>query len=269
VRCFLALVLASCQSAASPSMTPSFMCERTIAGLDVHLRPGALLWFGEMHGTVESPRFVTDVACHAARISRVQLGLEVPSAEQPRIDAYVRSAGSDADRAALLDGPFWNVRDGRSSEAMLALMERVRILRSQRANIDIVAFDGPAFDRDAAMAAAVADARDATAIFVGLSGNVHSRRIKGTSWDSEYMAAVAHLVARGLAVTTFDTASNGGTMWACMSTNPDSEPICGVHPNGRSDDGEPWTLGPPRDASHDAVYRVGPTTASPPARAAP
>jgi hypothetical protein len=30
--------------------------------------------------------------------------------------------------------------------------------------------------------------------------------------------------------------------------------------------GTPWTLGPPRDDSHDGVYFVGNTTAAPPAR---
>lgn len=250
-------------------MTSSVVCERPIGGLAAHLRQGALLWFGELHGTVESPRFVTDVACHASRLGHVQIGLEIPSSEQERIDTYLRSTGTATDREALLDGAFWNVRDGRSSEAMLALMERVRAMRGQNANIEIVAYDGVDRDRDAAMANAVVAARDVSGVFVGLSGNLHSRRVKGAPGDANFVALVAHLVERGIAVTTFDVATNGGTMWACVSTSPDSEPVCGVHSSGRSGkgEGEPWSLGPASDESHDGVYRIGVTTASPPARA--
>src|SRR5262249_15877336 len=105
-------------------------CERSISGLDSHLERGAILWFAEMHGTEESPRFVSDVACHASRVGRVQLGLEIASSEQPRIDRYLRSHGDAADRAALLDGEFWRYHDGRSSLAMVALIERARVVRA-------------------------------------------------------------------------------------------------------------------------------------------
>jgi hypothetical protein len=258
----LAIGVLACRS----STPQRFSCDRSVPGLDAHLARGKLLWFGEMHGTAESPRFVVDAACHAARLGRVQLGLEVPGAEQARIDAFLRSDGSPAARTALLAGPFWDVRDGRSSEAMFDLVDRTRRLRASGATIDIVAFDGPARDRDAAMADVVAKTRDPEAIFIGLSGNVHSRRTKGTSWDPEYVALVAHLVARGLPITTWNVSANGGSFWGCVSKGPDDEPTCGEHPNSGSETGDPWTLGPARDESHDGVYRVGPTTASPPAR---
>lgn len=241
-------------------------CERTIAGIDSHVQNGALAWFGEMHGTEESPRFVGDVACQAARGWRVQVGLEIWNAEQPRIDAYLKSDGAAADRKALLDGPFWANHDGRSSEGMLALLERVRSLRHAGAGIEVVAYDVPdAIDRDGAMADFVTRARDTNAVFIALSGNVHSRRTKGTPWDPELVPTVARLVERGLSVTTFDVSANGGTFWACMSKGPGEPQECGEHPN-RREPGEPWTLGPARDASHDGVYRVGATVASKPAR---
>lgn len=240
-------------------------CDRAIAGLDAYSQRGAILWFGEMHGTQESPRLVVDAVCRASSVTSVQLGLEIPDGEQDRIDTYLRSDGSTTARAALLEGPFWLVRDGRSSEAMLGLVERTRLLRRAGATVDIVAFDHPAMDRDAAMAEAVANARKADAIFVGLSGNVHSRRTKGSSWDPDYVPLVAHLVDRGLPVTTFDVSANGGTFWGCVGRERD-EPDCGEHPNQQREPGEPWTLGPARDASHDGIYRVGPTHASPPAR---
>lgn len=231
-------------------------CGKPIAGLP--LRAGNIVWFGEMHGTEESPRFVGDVACQASQVARVQLGLEVPHEEQSRFDRYLASGGSTADREALLAGPFWAQADGRSSKAMVTLVERVRVLRNAGAKIDLVAYDDPVPSRDLAMAEMVIKRRDSHAIFVALSGNLHSRK-KGTF-------TVAHLVERKLPVTTYNVSASGGEFWACMAT-PDHEPVCGVHPN--SDDGgkgAPWTLGPPRDDAHDGVYFVGKTTASPPAK---
>lgn len=262
--------LASCNQppplghTALPSQTRR--CPRPIDGLDARIKPGAILWFGEVHGTEESPRFVADVACHAAAANRVQVGLEIPQDEQQRIDLYLLSGGGAGDRAALLEGAFWQQHDGRSSTAMVALLEQLRVLRRAGAAIDVIAFDGASEDRDAAMAEHVARTRDPGAVFVGLSGNIHSRRTKGTRWNPELVPTVAHLVARGLAVTTFDVSSNGGTFWACIGTSPTDPPTCGTHESRRQEPGTPWSLGAARDDSHDGVYRVGSVTAAAPAR---
>lgn len=257
----LVLALASCSHR---SHVPS--CARPIAGLEARIQRGAILWFGEVHGTEESPRFVGDVACHAASAGRVQVGLEIFEDEQPRIDRYLRSDGGAADRAALLEGAFWHQHDGRSSTGMAALLEQLRALRAAGAAIEVVAYDVPSPDRDTTMAEHVARTRDPAAVFVGLSGNIHSRRTKGTPWNAELVPMVAQLVARGLAITTFDVSWNGGTYWACVSTKPNEPPQCGSHEISRHEPGDPWTLGPARDASHDGVYRIGRATAAPPAR---
>lgn len=253
-------------------------CDKPIGGLASYLKPGAIVWFGEMHGTEESPRFVGDAACLAAKVAHVQLGLEIPHAEQPAFDRYLKSKGSDADRAALIAGPFWQQADGRSSKAMVALVERVRVLRAAGAPIDVVLYDDPpkmerdgftpareVVGRDEAMAKMVMKLRDPKSIFVALSGNVHSRRTKGTPWDPNLVPTVAHLVVAKLPVTTFNVSSAGGTMWVCMG-GPDEEPECGEHPNANDGPGTPWTLGPPRDDAHDGVYFVGAIKASFPAK---
>jgi hypothetical protein len=268
-RTLAALVLAACshtppvRHVAAP--TPP-ACTRQVAGLDALVRSGAILWFGEIHGSEESPRFVGDVACRAAAAGRVQVGLEIAGDEQARIDRYLRSAGSPADRAALLAGPFWHQHDGRSSTGMAALLEQLRVLRAAGAAIDVVAYDVPgAADRDTAMAEVVARRRDPSAVFVGLSGNIHSRRTKGTPWNPQLVPMVAQLVARGLPLTTYDVEWNGGAFWACIANSPTGPQQCGAHESTHTDPGAPWTLGPPRDASHDGVYRIGPATAAAPA----
>jgi hypothetical protein len=237
-------------------------CERRLPALVPQLHAGTFVWFGEMHGTEESPRFVGDAVCEAARVARVQLGLEIWRSEQASVDDYLRTG----DRQKLLAGPFWATNDGRASTGMVALLDRVRALRKKGAKIEVIAYDVPAQDRDFEMAKAVLQARDALAIYVGLSGNLHSRRTKGTPWNPDLVPMIAHIAEAGPRVVTYDVEASGGEMWSCMGT-PDHEPECGVHPNQDTAHGAtPWTLGPAKDASHDGVYYVGVTKAAPPAK---
>ena len=94
------------------------------------------------------------------------------------------------------------------------------------------------------------------------AGNIHSRKQK---WN-EVTPLVMHLVGAKLPVKTHDVSAAGGTFWACMAVG-DGEPTCGENPmSADPKSGTPWTLGPPRDESHDGVYYVGKTTAAFPAR---
>ncbi len=232
-------------------------CPHPIKGFKTE--PGQMFWFGEMHGTEESPRFVGDAVCEAARWDRVQLGLEIWQDEQLRIGHYLM----DGDRKKLLEGPFWAQHDGRSTTAMLALLDRIRQIRADGGKVEVVAFDitnEP--DRDKAMAKAVVGSRDPNSVFIGLAGNIHTRR---TKWN-EVTPMVARLVEQHFAFKTYDVSASGGTMWSCMATD-DHEPVCGEHPmSDHGGNGAPWSLGTPRDESHDGVYFVGPTKAAGPAK---
>jgi hypothetical protein len=232
-------------------------CERPVRNLPTPR--GGILWFGEMHGTEESPKFVGDVACTVARYDRVQLGLEIPQLEQLRINSYLMNG----DRKALLEGAFWKGQDGRASNAMVALLDRIRDLRLRGAKIEVVTYDiTDELDRDLAMANAVLAARDEGATWIGLSGNVHSRKTPYPGMPGKPL--VAHLVDKKLPITTYDVSATGGTMWACVSKDG-VDAGCGVHPNGNDGGkGKPWTLGPANDPSHDGVYFVGETKASMP-----
>ncbi len=236
---------------------PKLDCKRPV---QITAEAGSVWWFGEMHGTVESPAFIGDVACAVAQAGQhVQVGLEIWNTEQRAIDRFLENG----ERDALLAGPFWTAHDGRSSTAMVDLLDRVRWLRRAGARVDVIAYDvtnKP--DRDEAMAIKVLASRDAYGVFIGLSGNIHSRR---TKWN-ETTPLVSHLVDAKLPVRTHDVSASGGSMWACMATG-DSEPVCGEHPMNKDvAAGTPWTLGPPKDASHDGVYYVGATKAAFPAK---
>src|SRR6185436_14170191 len=96
---------------------------------------------GEIHGTCEAPRATLALARQSLP---ARIGLEIDVDEQPRIDAFLR----DGDRAALLAGPFWtrDFQDGRSSQAMAALLDDVRQLRLSGADLDVFLFRDESHD---------------------------------------------------------------------------------------------------------------------------
>jgi hypothetical protein len=236
--------------------------------IPVEVVTGALLWFGETHGTEECPRFIGDVIEHLAVTARVQLALEIPRDLQPQLDGYVRSDGGAASRRALLEGEFWRWQDGRSSCAMVELLDRVR---TSRAAIEIVGFDiesddavTAARDREIAMAEMVVRTHASDAVMVVLSGGIHARRVRGAPWDPDFAPAAMHVAARELPIVTFGVSASGGMHWGVVGELP--SPRVGVHANATDDPGEPWTFGPSKDRGYDWIYRVGATVASAPAR---
>src|SRR5256885_15904610 len=79
-------------------------CGPPIEGVEL-LSDAGLVMLGEIHGTVELPAFVADLTCRVASSGRpVRLGIELDADEQPQIDAFLASAGTPSDRAALVDG---------------------------------------------------------------------------------------------------------------------------------------------------------------------
>lgn len=291
IRSALAVLLcasgaAGCAPAAgAPPVTraiqpPSAAC-RPVHGAAELAVPGRVLVLGERHGTTESPALVADVLCTLARARvPVTLGVELPADEQVAIDRFLASPGAAADRAALTRGPFWHTEhpDGRSSVAMVALLERARALRASRAPLRVVAYAAPAGvpfrEHDRAMSdalSAAAGARPGDALVV-LTGNVHARLVRGTSFDTTF-APMAHLLAgAGRDVVSLDMAHDGGEAWTCQPTSdaPDGF-ACGRDSFEPEPGADPWTLrlspDMPPDAPYHGRYGVGRITASPPALA--
>jgi hypothetical protein len=197
-----------------------------IEGLAALLKPGSVLFIGEIHGTNESPAFVSSAGSLAASTKHsVTVALEIPKSETARVECYLRSDGRPADRAALLAGPFWTdpFQDGRRSKAMLKLIDDLRRQKSVR----VVLIDDPDAtsakrDRDAVMADNLQTAVELAPddVFIVLTGNNHSR-LAGTS--------MAQLFARAmpsLKVTSLDVAFTRGSAWTCTSGDAHD---CGPH----------------------------------------
>jgi len=188
------------------------------------VRAAQIVVFGEVHGTAETPALVGDFVCQlTAQGDEVLVGLEVSSAEQARIDAYL--VGGDSDQAAqeLLKGGFWLGQDGRASAAMRDLLATLRRLRSDGRDVSVVAFDAPGRGtRDVAMSAELLKWIRQTPHkkLVVLVGNLHALRTKGSPFDPTYESMVFYLA--DLAPVSLLVDFLGGSAWNCQG-------VCAAH----------------------------------------
>ena len=123
----LALWLTACRiSAATESDCAS------AEGLAPVIGPGRVVLLGEIHGTRHAPQFAGTVVCQALNKELgVTLALELPHAEEVAVRGFVTTAAQAGEPPRVTDLPFWAkpYQDGRSSDAMLSLLERVRAWR--------------------------------------------------------------------------------------------------------------------------------------------
>jgi erythromycin esterase-like protein len=245
-----------------------------------------LVFVGEMHGTQETPALVAEILdAYAARRQPVVLALEISTQEQSRLDRYVASRGTAADRVALLRGPHWRApHDGRDSDAMVALIDHVRRLRAHGAPIAIVAFDRGGTDMDArnrGMAAALraTATQYPTATLLVLTGNVHAmthrpswamfedgKRIEPPMSAGRYLADLMPL--------SIDVEGARGGYWSCTAQGCHVQTIAGpasrqrptLQRNGR-DNAWDVTLVLPRFTPSAPAIRPARGAVAPPARA--
>jgi hypothetical protein len=183
-----------------------------------------VLILGELHGTKEAPHFAGEIACTMATgETEVVLALEIPAQEQQRIEVFLGSAGLPNDKAALLQGEFWvrpgNRQDGRSSEAKVQLLDRVRKMRRAGSAVSVVAIDGvrTGMSRDATMAQYVREIAQskARARIIALVGNVHALKDRGAFFDKNY-ESLAYLLS-DLDAFTLDIQHKSGAAWVCIN----------------------------------------------------
>lgn len=186
-----------------------------------------LVLIGEWHGTQEIPALVGDLVAYEAKAGKpIVLALEITSVDQELVDRYMRSADHPADKAKLLAGKHWQkpIHDGRDSQAMFALIERMRQLRHQGADVAVDFFDqdGPA-ERNKRMADHLRNTvlHSAHATVLVLTGNVHAmtsappqemfdggKRVELPMTAGRYLADLHPLSINITAVT--------GESWGCM-----------------------------------------------------
>lgn len=215
---------------------------------------------GESHGTAEAPAAFGDLVCRAGSRRPVVAAVEQPASDQPLIDAFMTSDGGEAARAALLKADMWTSRDGRSSQAYLALFERLRLMVREGMVRRVVAFQpmwqGPSFDAaayEAAMAKLLRDASpDAETRVVALVGNVHAMLREVHFGNKAYMPAAA-LLPRGETLT-LNVSGNGGSAWNC------TEAGCGAHDLGPQPQSYPRGIVLGGDMPWSGVFHLGTAT---------
>ncbi len=264
-------LLAGCRTAReAPVTTAKADCGPELPGMEAVLKPAAFVVLGEIHGTQEAPVFAARLACHAAAAGQpVRLALELPVEEQARLDAFV-----SGEAEGPLDSAFWRreVQDGRSSEAMRQLLERVREWRHAGLPIRVVAFDAGGKDRDDTMAAQLREARSQARAdtFIVLVGNLHARRDVGAPWDEKLQFMTHRLLEAEPGLVSLDLASAGGSAWICRGMTADT---CGQQSLRARGEAQAPGITLQKKAEdpdgYDGTYSVGALTASPPAFGAP
>lgn len=187
--------------------------------------------FGEYHGTKEIPRFFFNVVCTAAQKSNGTLlvGLELPEEFNFVFRELGRMPVEDLIDQIRGDAFWRSFGDGRSTGAMLRLLNELAYLASSRMRVVIVALAGN--DTDAAgadlLAKAMREHRPQKALI--LVGNAHARL---QPMGSGHWPMAAQLLERhGQEVLSLNISAGGGEAWVCLWTTgpaPGSTPECGA-----------------------------------------
>jgi hypothetical protein len=193
------------------------------------------LLFGEVHGTREIPALFADIVCHALQQRRrVVVGLEYrPQDNQTAFDQYLKSAGTDQDKAQLLQAPFWSERSGRASQAMFALVEQLRRFRHADLPVQLMGFDpiaataGTSAEREAGMAASLITAANSNQLVIALTGTVHADQNGIHFMEQPFRSAVGWLPPE--ATRSFRFLPVGGEAWFCQAPAPGQADECKVH----------------------------------------
>jgi len=232
--------------------------------------------FGEaIHGTNESPDAFYALACHLAeRGQAIRLGLEATHTQSAGLETFLSHPD---DTGALLNGGnnAWFSHDGRSSEAMLLLLQKLAALRAKGVDVSVFAFDSDQQEtmfaanvniaRDAAMARHVNEAVEG---FEGavllLTGGFHARKEAFSIEGTDFVPMATGITVRP--VLSLEMLHAGGSAW--MIGEVDGEPFRGtlaLQNRLPSDAPEKAFLLEPERPNYDGAYYTGPITVSLPA----
>lgn len=255
------------------SVAPAAAAGTTKCPLPIELpatQASRVLVFGEMHGSAEVPRYLDSVVCaalHDAPKRPLVVVLELPTSEDEVLQGYLRSEGTEADARSLLASPFWSNtdwQDGRTSEAMFALIDSLRVRSAAYPEL-VVATLVPASDGVGSHDARMARQLDALiddhpeALVLVLVGNLHARRHPDAEVSGGFRSMVDYSRHPIQALVFRDS---GGSIWACMDEG------CGVHAmRERPEHGTPvYDLRALSGNDHyDGLIDIGRYSASPPA----
>ncbi|QSQ20364.1 hypothetical protein JY651_34640 [Pyxidicoccus parkwayensis] len=217
------VVLEGWTEAGETPQAPEPECTLPVDGVTPLMGRGQTLLLADPLGTRELPSAALRMLCEAAaKDIPAVLGLSLPASEQPLLDTYLASAGSSRDAQELLQGSsFWRRehQDGRSSRAMLWLVEQARRLRASGSDVSLVAFDDEKTtgnEREASMAKTLLDSRKkhADAWMLVLAGGAHVRTASA-QWDGDLEPLGMRLAKALPSVKALDVGFQRGTQFSC------------------------------------------------------
>lgn len=235
--------------------------------------------FGEVHGNNESPKaFFNNVCKEAKNNNEIIVALELPVGMDSSLKEYIKLPGKIADPLSLLSDKFWQVKleneppsiplrasaDGRSSIAVLNLIENLRKLNSRFGNVSVVPIDGifknnidlydSLYSRDDIMASNLNflySDNDKAKIFA-LVGNFHSKKSSNNEMSLNPMASQLKNDYKNVYLMPIF-----GSSWNCgFDCGSNEFPLINVRTFLRMMNDI---------ASYDLVISLGRSTASPPA----
>lgn len=198
-------------------------CGTPVDGVTPLLAGGQTLLVADPLGTRELPSAALRMLCEASSQGLpVMLALSLPFTEQPLLDTYLASAGASQDAQELLRGSsFWRRvhQDGRSSRAMLWLVEQARRLRASGKAVSLVAFDaekGGGNAREEQMANKLLEHRSKNpdAFMLVLAGGTHVRTAN-VGWDGDFEPMGMRLAKALPSVKALDVGFTRGSQFSC------------------------------------------------------
>lgn len=257
------------------------------AGALAGLAEDRIIIFGEaIHGTNESPDALFGLACLLAGEGvPVLVGLEAEHAAGAELDAFLDHG--DVSRLYETTAAMWDVHDGRSSRAILTLLQNLAGLRAAGLDVRVFAFDTTwsldyqaqadwaTVARDAKMAEIVNEtARAFEGAVLLLTGGFHARKQSFPFDETLFVPMATGITVRP--VLSLEMWHAGGSGW--ITGEVDGEPVTGaITVTNLLAEGAPartFVLGEHEkilgedywgNAYWDGVYYTGPITASPPA----
>jgi len=258
----------------------------------------SVIMFGHIHGTNESPKFVGDVLCHAVQDRKsVDLYLLVNAENQPFLDAFMASSGTNEDVERLLLSSFWaNDNAGHSSLAMFNFVDIARRYKSAGADVKLWAYtnykspsaDVEPYDSESQQQLAIEAAdfinnkmkRSSADKHFILSGDADAS-MEGLEFATGMYQPMRKFLSEN-SVYSLRMMASGGNAWVCWISTNEKSGISTTECGGRDwdDDTEylksqnyPYgflsiseTTADYYTSKYDGFYFVGGMSASPPAR---
>lgn len=237
--------------------------------------PGVFV--GEMHGSVETPAFLSALACHAVKSGKsLVVALEYDAKDQVVLDRFLQSVDEPKALSTLTSTPYWtDNRDGRASGAMRDALLAIRRLALAGGRVNLIAYDlggetsAEREKKSADLLRRVRVERGGAEYWIVIGGNVHARKTKGLPFVNAPSGSDDHeplgFLIRDWGLIHLNAGYRVGAVWACIGPSPDNcrrvdlgpgcSADCPAHPTIRLSIGDP---------AYDGVYEVGRLTVSEP-----